>query len=196
DDHSKIPTPRDAGNTALVSGANADTSVPHRRVAPASSPIPETLGRFQLIEVLGEGAFGTVYRARDPQLDRDVAIKVPRAGTLQSAEDRQRFLREARAAGHLNHPNICPVHEVGEVDACDYIVMAYIEGKPLSKAIATGNVQARQAASAVRKLALALDEAHRKGIVHRDLKPANIMIDRRGEPIIMDFGLARLQKPG
>src|SRR5687768_1611229 len=85
--------------------------------APGRGPArPETVGRFVVLDVLGEGGFGTVYRARDPQLDREVALKVPREGVLATADERQRFLREARAAANLNHPNICPVYEAGELD--------------------------------------------------------------------------------
>uniref|UniRef100_A0A7C2NT94 non-specific serine/threonine protein kinase n=1 Tax=Schlesneria paludicola TaxID=360056 RepID=A0A7C2NT94_9PLAN len=155
--------------------------------------VPTAIGRFQILQLLGEGAFGAVYRARDPQLDRDVAIKVPRSGTLNTQEERDRFLREARAAAGLHQPHICPVHEVGTTtDGRDYIVMAFIDGKPLSKILQSGQkLSQRQVAGAIRKLALALDEAHQKGVIHRDLKPANIMINRKGEPVIMDFGLAR-----
>jgi formylglycine-generating enzyme required for sulfatase activity/predicted Ser/Thr protein kinase len=176
-----------AVDTSRISGAARESS---------KVSLPEKLGRFRIISVLGEGAFGTVCKAHDPQLDRDVAVKVPRAGSLASDSDRERFLREARAAAGLSHPNICRVHEVGETEGRDYIVMELVAGKPLSDFIAKGNVQPRQAALAVRKVALGLEEAHAKGIVHRDLKPANVMINNRGEPIIMDFGLARLDRPG
>jgi serine/threonine protein kinase len=187
--------PVPSGNTISLTSPAVDTSAP----SPASSAnrkAPESLGRFQILELLGEGAFGAVYRAHDPELDRLVAIKVPHDGVLKSADDHQRFRREARAAAVLNHPNICPVHEVGESGGQDYIVMAYIEGKPLARIIKSGKVQMRQAAGAVRKLALALDEAHQRGIVHRDLKPANIMVNMRGEPVVMDFGLARWHQSG
>lgn len=187
---------RRAEATADFSSPALDTSrIGDAQPAPAA-PLPELLGRFQVLQVLGEGAFGTVYQAHDPQLDRDVALKVPRRAALQSPTERERFLREARAAAVLSHPNICRVHEVGEAAGRDFIVMELLAGKPLSAFIQRGKVQPRQAAAVIRKLAQALQEAHEKGIVHRDLKPANIMINARGEPIIMDFGLARLVRPG
>lgn len=161
-------------------------------VAPRNAPMPKQLGRFEILAVLGEGAFGTVFRARDPQLDRDVAIKVPKFAGQQSNEDRERFLREARAAAGLHHAHVCPVHEIGSVDGRDYIVMAFMDGQPLSRLLQTQrHLTDRQIVAVIRKLALALQEAHAQGIIHRDLKPANIMITRRGEPVIMDFGLAR-----
>ena len=183
-----------------VKVASAETSKGPTGARPGQttdSQVVNSLGRFEILSVLGEGAFGTVYKAHDPQLDRDVAIKVPRFGAMQSAEDRERFLREARAAASLHHAQICPVHEVGTIDNRDYIVMAYIDGKPLSKVIQTqGKLSDKQIVSVIRKLALALQEAHDKGIIHRDLKPANIMINRKGEPVIMDFGLARRDNSG
>jgi predicted Ser/Thr protein kinase len=162
-----------------------------------SAPMPKRFGRFEILDTLGEGGFGAVYRARDPQLDREVALKVPRKGMLVRREDRERFLREGRAAGTLQHPHICPVFEAGEIDGRHYIVMALIDGQPLSRIIEKGraSMPERAVVSTVRKLALALDEAHQKGIVHRDIKPGNIMIDRRGQPVIMDFGLSRLHRP-
>lgn len=190
-------SPTIAAGTISISAPSADTSLPAARQSKRSSGAPpKQIGRFEVQEVLGEGAFGTVYKARDPKLERLVAIKVPRAGVLQTAEDRQRFLREARAAGTLGHPNICPVYEVGEAETGDYIVMAFVEGKPLSSLIGSDKIGPKQVAACIRKLALALDEAHHQGVVHRDLKPANIMVNRRGEPIVMDFGLARLTKQG
>src|SRR5262249_22757115 len=146
-----------------------------------------------------EGAFGFVYHAHDPNLDRHVAIKVPRAGALTSARQRERFLREARAAAKLHHPNICPVYEVGEENGLPFIVMGFVDGPSLATILHNHGdlLPASQAARLIRKLALALHAAHAKGITHRDLKPTNILIDReRKEPVITDFGLARLHLEG
>lgn len=184
--------------TVSVSSPSAETSVTETKTETHLPPgeLPPSLARFEILEVLGAGAFGTVYKARDPKLDRDVAIKVPKEAMLKTQDDRERFLREARAAANLSHPNICPVHEVSEIDGREYIVMGFIQGKPLSALIATGKIQSRQAAFCAYKLAKAFQEAHENGILHRDIKPANIMINKKGEPIVMDFGLARLQRPG
>jgi serine/threonine protein kinase len=109
-----------------------------------------------------------------------------------AGESLERFYREARVAATLRQPNICPVFDVGQIDGKHFISMAYIEGRPLSAFIQLDKPQSeRQILIVIRKLALALQEAHDHGIVHRDLKPANIMVDKKGEPIIMDFGLAR-----
>lgn len=174
---------------------SAETSVvPNPTGASSSEEIPRTLGRFEIVRLLGKGAFGAVYLARDPRLDRNVAVKVPQAGGFLDGNDRQRFLREARTAAGLSHPNICRVHEVDEVGGRDFIVMEYVEGRSLEQVMSQQKITAKQAAQLVRKLALALEEAHANGIVHRDVKPANVMINTRGEPVIMDFGLARVQR--
>ena len=150
----------------------------------------QQLGRFQIEGLLGEGAFGRVYRAKDPALQRVVAIKVPKS--MVTEEERQRFRREARSAANLRHSNICVVYESGTLDGHDFIVMEFIDGQPLSELLASRPMlSAQQITDTVRKVALALQEAHDKGVIHRDLKPANIMIDRRGEPIVTDFGLSR-----
>ncbi|MBW3539779.1 MAG: serine/threonine protein kinase, partial [Planctomycetes bacterium] len=160
--------------------------------AGAAGPnVGKAFGRYEILECLGQGAMGSVYKARDSQLDRLVAIKVPRFAAGEDPTLLERFYREARAAAALSHPNICPVHDVGEIDGTHYISMGYVDGRPLSDFVRPDKPpQERQAAAAVRKLALALEEAHRHGVVHRDLKPDNVMVDGRGNPVVMDFGLA------
>ncbi len=152
-------------------------------------------GRYEILECLGQGAMGEVYKARDRQLDRIVALKIPKFSAEAAPELLERFHREARSAATLSHPNICPVFDVGEHGGTHYISMGYIDGNPLSAFIKPGKPQPeRKAAGVVRKLAQGLEEAHRQGVVHRDLKPDNVMIDQRGQPIIMDFGLAQQSK--
>ena len=157
-----------------------------------SSGLKQEFGRYRVIKALGKGAMGMVYLAEDSQLQRQVALKTPHFQQEPTAELLERFYREARSAATLRHPNICPVYDVGQIEGTHYISMAYIEGNPLSAFIRSDKPQPeRQILIVVRKLAQALQEAHDHGIVHRDLKPANIMVDKRNEPIIMDFGLAR-----
>lgn len=188
---------RGTGETS-VSRESAVTGPLGAKTPPTADNSPEPLatriGRFQVIGVLGEGAFGRIYRAKDPQLGREVAIKVPFDKAVQTDADRERFLREARAAAGIHHPNVCPVHEVGEADGKPYIVMAMIPGESLSAIIKSRKqpLPEKQAAVIIRKLALALEAAHHKGVVHRDLKPANVMFDReRKDVVVTDFGLAR-----
>lgn len=155
--------------------------------------LPARFGRYQLVKLLGKGGMGSVYLARDTQLDRLVALKVPSFASSDDSELRQRFFREACAAASVQHPNLCPVYDVGEMDGKLFLTMAYVEGRPLNDVIRAHRkpLQQREIAALVRKLALALEEAHRNKIIHRDLKPANVMLNLRAEPIIMDFGLAR-----
>ncbi len=158
--------------------------------------LPSPFGRYQLLKLLGQGGMGVVYLAHDTQLDRPVALKIPLFNAEEGGQVLARFYREARAAATILHANVCPVYDVGEVDGVPYLTMGYIEGKSLAEWIRTKPLTPRQSAALVRKLALALQEAHKKGVIHRDLKPANIMIDKRGEPVIMDFGLARRARLG
>lgn len=175
---------------------------------PSHSPEPPTkpraqstehqgqlIGRFRIIAELGVGAFGTVYRARDPNLKREVAIKIPRAGVLSGKGDVARFLREARSAAQLRHPNIVAVYEVGKVSepvSTHYICSEYIHGSNLRAKMSEPNRKPpEEVAQLVVKLSDALHYAHSKGVVHRDIKPENIMLDADGEPLVMDFGLAR-----
>lgn len=154
--------------------------------------LPEMFGRYRLGRQLGQGGMGTVYLAHDTQLDRPVALKVPHF----RADDRlgRRFLQEARAAARVTHANLCPVYDVGEVDGVLYYTMPYLEGKSLSSFVRGGRgLPLRQVALLGRKLALAMGEAHAHGLIHRDLKPSNVLVNPRSEPIILDFGLARVQ---
>jgi serine/threonine protein kinase/CubicO group peptidase (beta-lactamase class C family) len=154
--------------------------------------MPQQFGRYHIVKLLGKGGMGSVYLARDTQLDRDVALKIPQFSGEGRAAMLERFRQEARAAATLHHPNICPVYEVGEIDGTHYLAMAYIEGKSLAELIRAGKPwTVRQIVALVRKMAQALAETHKRGVIHRDLKPGNVMINARGEPIIMDFGLAR-----
>jgi serine/threonine protein kinase len=156
-----------------------------------SPGVGQSFGRYQIRKILGSGSMGSVFLAHDSQLDRNVALKVPRFDYDSKGDLSQRLFREARAAATLNHPNICPIYDVSEHAGTCFIAMGFVKGEPLSAYIASKKRQpAREAAKVVRKIALALQEAHAHGILHRDLKPTNIMIDKRGEPIVMDFGVA------
>ncbi|OYW19331.1 MAG: hypothetical protein B7Z55_09065, partial [Planctomycetales bacterium 12-60-4] len=176
-----------------IGGLESVDELPTAPGSTVDSSIPQSIGPYTIVRRLGSGAMGAVYLAEDPQLGRRVAIKVPKFDPHDSAETIHRFLREARAAAALSHANICEVHDIGEHEGIPFIVMQYVDGRPLSDFIrAEKPLTERQIANLVRKIALALSEPHSRGIIHRDLKPGNIMIDRRGEPIIMDFGLARM----
>lgn len=162
---------------------------------PASEPLPERIGRYRILAGLGAGGMGTVYQAEDPDLQRTVAVKVPRFEG--SPEDRivrvQRFLREARAAACIRHPHVCPIFDVGEHEGKPYVVMAYVEGQSLADRL-RGRQRFEDVVEAVvlaRHVAEALGAVHAHGIIHRDLKPANILLDAQGQAILTDFGLAR-----
>jgi WD40 repeat protein/tRNA A-37 threonylcarbamoyl transferase component Bud32 len=152
---------------------------------------PQKLGRFELLEVVGRGAFGTVYKARDPELDRTVAVKVPRAGNLAGPQELDRFLREARSAAQLRHPAIVTVHEVGQRDGLPYLVSDFVPGVTLADQLSARRPGFREAAELVAAVADALQYAHEQGVVHRDVKPSNIMLGADGRPSVMDFGLAK-----
>ena len=160
--------------------------------SPHGSPsLPEVFGRYRVRRLLGSGTMGAVYVADDTQLQRQVAIKIPKLQNNSSRELLERFYLEARSAATLRNPNICPVFDVGEIEGQHFISMAYIEGKTLAEILRNDkSYSERQTLLLVRKLALALQDAHNHGIIHRDLKPGNIIIDSRGEPVVMDFGLA------
>lgn len=172
--------------TAPTARAGTDTAAPNL----PPDQIPRVFGRYRIVDRVGKGGMGAVFRAHDTQLDRVVALKVPFLGD-DGAEARQRFYREARAAAALHHPNICPVYDVGEFRGLPYLTMALIDGRGLDRIVKETTVAPPHAAALIRKLALALQTAHDLGIVHRDLKPSNVLIRPNGEPVVMDFGLAR-----
>jgi len=149
-----------------------------------------TIAHFELVERLGMGQFGSVWMARDTELDRTVAIKIPRQEQL-TRDDVDMFLREARAAAQLHHPNIVSVHEVGREGDTVYIVSDLVRGVTLADRLTAGRLSPREVAQLCVAIADALHHAHQAGIVHRDLKPSNIMIDVDGQPHLMDFGLAK-----
>jgi WD40 repeat protein/tRNA A-37 threonylcarbamoyl transferase component Bud32 len=150
-----------------------------------------TLGRYELLETVGVGSFGTVYKARDCDLHRIVAVKVPRTANLGSREDLDRFLCEARSVASLRHPFIVAVHEIGQTDQTPYLVSEFVQGVTLADLMSTRRPAPREAAAMLASVADALQYAHEMGVVHRDIKPGNIMVDEKGTPRLMDFGLAK-----
>jgi serine/threonine protein kinase len=183
----------DSPETRPPSGLSSPPT-PGSTTIPAND-LPETFGRYRIIRKLGEGGMGAVYLAHDTQLDRPVALKIPRA-LADDAASLERFRREARVAATFQHPNLCPVYDVGELSGSHYLTMPFIEGRSLADSLTPGQPLApAEAADLVRRLAAALAHAHSCGVVHRDLKPSNVMLRPNGEPVIMDFGLARRAEP-
>jgi serine/threonine protein kinase len=154
--------------------------------------IGKTLSQYRVVEELGGGGMGTVYRAEDTRLRRDVALKVFANGRSVTHSDAGQFLQEARAAAALRHPNICTVYDVGEDAGVWYIAMAYIPGSSLRDILDAGQMTPGQALDTAIQVAQALKAAHKHGIVHRDIKPANVIVDDAGRVTILDFGIAKL----
>jgi eukaryotic-like serine/threonine-protein kinase len=155
-------------------------------------PSGARLGPYEILAPIGAGGMGEVYRARDPRLGREVAIKVLPASFSQDADRLRRFEQEARAAGILNHPNITAVLDIGEHEGAPYVVQELLEGETLRQALAGGRLSTRKAIEHAVQIAHGLAAAHEKGIVHRDLKPENVFVTKDGRVKILDFGLAKL----
>lgn len=156
----------------------------------------ERFGDYQLLEEIGRGGMGVVYRARQISLDRIVAIKMILRADLATPTDVKRFRAEAESAARLNHPHIVPVYEVGEHNGHPFFSMKLVEGTTLSRRLMDGPLSTRDTIEILIPICNAIGEAHRQGVLHRDLKPANVMIDREGRPYVTDFGLAKRVTPG
>ena len=169
----------------------ADAGPALRARASATVAGPVSVGRYELGEIIGRGAFGVVHRAWDTLLRRTVALKRPRPGARRDAEAVERFLREARAAAGLRHPHIVPVHDAGQVDGELYLVSDLIEGRNLADELAARRPGFRRSAEWVAALAEALEHAHSFGVIHRDVKPSNVLIDAEDRVYLTDFGLAK-----
>src|SRR5438128_3599996 len=194
-----------AGDSSAVASAKADdcrsvedvktgdaNTASHVKQAPRLTKTPADFGDYKLLEEIGRGGQGLVYRAHQKSLNRTVALKVIGLGHWATETHLKRFRREAEAAARLEHPGIVPIHEVGERDGSCYFSMKFIEGGQLDQVIRREPMPVRRAVELIAKVARTVHYAHEHGILHRDIKPGNILLDHKGEPHLTDFGLARL----
>src|SRR6266481_5608242 len=165
---------------------------PHDKKTAQAAELLGELGDYELLEEIGRGGQGVVFRARQKSLNRTVALKVISLGQWASKAHLKRFRLEAEAAARLEHPGIVPIHEVGERDGSCYFSMKFVEGGQLDEVVKQTPMSIRQAAELIAKVARTVHYAHEHGILHRDIKPGNILLDQKGEPHLTDFGLARL----
>ena len=176
--------------------ATVPAEAPAEESGSSVGAIPRDFGSYELLQEIGRGGMGVVFKARQKGLERTVAIKMILASHLASAEHVRRFQVEAKAAASLRHPHIVHIHEVGQLHGQHYFAMEYIEGVSLATRIAKEPMEVESAARIVAKVARAVSHLHQQGIVHRDLKPSNILLDAEGEPYVTDFGLAKVFASG
>ncbi len=153
--------------------------------------VGKTISPYRILEKIGQGGMGEVYLARDTSLDRQVALKFLSREMQADETARHRFLREAKSAAAIDHPFVCNIFEIGEVDGKSFLALEYVEGLTLSDKLAAGQLPLEEAIKTATEIAEALEEAHKRGIIHRDLKPSNIMLTSDGHVKVMDFGLAK-----
>ncbi len=192
------PSPTSAGPPARSSSVLIEPlpAMAATTISPAAGPQGRPFGRFRLFDLLGHGGMGVVYKAKQAELERWVAIKLLHTEDEADPESVARFLLEARAAARLEHPNNVPIYEVGEIEGKHYLTMDYVEGPPLRKLADERAIPPRRALEIVRDVARAIQYAHERGLVHRDLKPENILLDVSGRAVVTDFGLAKdLSRP-
>jgi len=185
---SKCGTPIQSSEKILISQTRTILK-PIKELPPGTT----LAGKYRIIEVLGRGGMGIVYKAEDTKLKRSVALKFLPPELIQDEEARARFILEAQTAAGLSHPNICTIHEINEEDGESFIAMEYVDGETLKARIKKGPLELDEAVNITLQVAEGLEEAHKKGIIHRDIKSANIMITEKGQAKVMDFGLAKVK---
>ncbi len=190
EDPTEAVSAQEVGDDDVTLEAGAGGGAVSGRAAPAGAT-PDRLGRFRILDQLGAGGMGVVYAAYDPQLDRRVALKVLKPQQYESEKARERLLREAQALGQLSHPNVLPIHDVGIIDDCVFLVMEYVDGVDLKSWLAAETRSWRDILDVYIEAGYGLAAAHAVGLAHRDFKPENVIVGADGRVRVIDFGLAR-----
>src|SRR5262245_13568594 len=190
-----VGTGKDSGSAKNVATSNG-SAASHGEKATSTTELLGEFGDYELLEEIGRGGQGVVFRAWQRSLNRTVALKIMVSGQWATDAHLKRFRREAEAAAKLNHPQLVPIYEVGERDGRCYFSMRFVEGGQLDDVVSRGPMPVREAAQLIAKIARTVHYAHEHGILHRDIKPGNILLDGNGEPHLTDFGLARLVERG